>query len=216
MSIDFSFSSIRRSYGNMSSLSLKEVPDDPILLFKQWFSELPLADIPDPTAMTLSTVDEFGCPDARIVLLKDLSDVGFTFFTHYQSEKGRQMAKNSNVSLTFYWPCFARQVRVRGTVQKLSEDASTAYFLTRPLMSQLSAIVSNQSESIPNRDYLLKKLAALQNTVTPDTITKPEGWGGYSVQPNIIEFWQGRDDRLHDRLQYKKDGPNWKKVMLAP
>lgn len=204
---------IRRDYGALS-LNEEVVLDDPIAQFESWFAEVLEKERHDPTAMVLSTVDEQGHPDSRVVLLKGINTGHFLFYTNYLSIKGRQLQHEPYVALNFYWPEMVRQVRIRGQVKKLSTKESDHYFASRPLKSQLSAIVSPQSQEIKNRSVLEEALLELEENETP--ISRPKHWGGYKVIPEEMEFWQGRDNRLHDRIQYKKQDEQWTKRRLAP
>jgi pyridoxamine 5'-phosphate oxidase len=204
---------IRREYGQLT-LDEKDTHACPFLQFEHWFSDARLHEHDDPTAMVLSTVDEHGYPDARVVLLKDISDGAFVFYTNYNSTKSLEIQCMPYVALTFYWPKMARQVRVRGRVDRVSNEMSDAYFASRPLTSQLSAIASPQSMVIPDRNVLEEKL--LQLTKQHRVFPRPPHWGGYAVFPSIIEFWQGRDSRLHDRIQYIYQHNEWIKQRLAP
>lgn len=210
-----SLSGIRREYGQLS-LSEKDVHSSPIAQFKQWFSDVLNTEKNDPTAMVLSTVDEQGHPDSRVVLLKGLDDEAFVFYTNYQSTKSIQIHHNPNVALNFYWPSMVRQVRVRGQIDRVSEAESDAYFSSRPLGSQCSAIISPQSSAINSRSELELALNQLIENTQQETIMRPIHWGGYRVIPLEIEFWQGRDNRLHDRIHYFRDQNEWRHRRLAP
>ena len=166
--------------------------------------------------MTVSTIDADGFPHNRIVLLKKFNEKGFVFYTNYSSDKGKSLAKNSKVSLSFFWPTVERQVIVRGLAEKLSEEASDEYFKTRPRGSQIGAWVSHQSKAIENREILENRQKELEKEFENQLIKRPDFWGGYLIRPTIIEFWQGRPNRLHDRFQYKKEKNNWKISRLAP
>lgn len=205
--------SIRRDYGGLS-LNEEVVLEDPIAQFESWFAEVLENEQHDPTAMVLSTVDEEGHPDSRVVLLKGINAGHFLFYTNYQSIKGRQLQHEPYVALNFYWPEMVRQVRIRGQVKKLSAKESDNYFASRPLKSQLSAIISPQSQEIKNRAVLEEALLELEESQM--SISRPKHWGGYMVIPEEMEFWQGRDNRLHDRIQYKKQEDQWVKRRLAP
>lgn len=190
---------------------------DPFEQFRIWLGEAHAAGIQQPNAMTLSTADAQGQPDARIVLLKGLDDRGLVFFTHRTSRKGRQLADNPRVALTFFWDILERQVRVQGSVELTSETESDEYFLSRPRGSQLGAIVSSQSSVIADRDVLDRALADLEARVGEGPLERPRTWGGYRVIPVEFEFWQGRPNRLHDRIRYRPDGRGaWVRDRLAP
>jgi pyridoxamine 5'-phosphate oxidase len=207
---------LRQDYRS-SILLEKDVNADPMLQFEQWFNEALSANLYEPNAMTLSTATTDGRPSARIVLLKGYNKDGFIFYTNYLSRKGKEMAKNPLVALTFLWGELERQVRIEGTVEKLSKEISEKYFISRPRASQIGAVVSPQSQEIAGREILEKKWNDLEAEYTDKTVPKPAHWGGYIVKPRQIEFWQGRSNRLHDRLVYKKaDKNNWKIVRLAP
>lgn len=210
-----SLADIRREYGSLD-LNEQQVQSCPITQFNDWFSEIIAIEPSDPTAMLLSTVDEHGCPDSRVVLLKGVEDGGFIFYTNYQSTKAIQIENNPNVALNFYWPSMARQVRVRGRVQRVSEAQSDAYFSSRPKASQFSAIVSPQSREISSRVELEVALTKVIAQHQQDNIMRPDHWGGYMVIPNEFEFWQGRDSRLHDRIHYVLAEGQWTHRRLAP
>lgn len=203
-------SELRREYGN-NLLTESTIAADPMVQFNQWFAEIQRTNSADPNAMVLSTVDESGFPDSRIVLLKGLEEERFVFYTNYESPKGKQLLHHPFAALNFYWPECARQVRIRGPVQRTSEEQSEAYFLSRPLLSQRSAIISPQSQPIPDRQFLEDALQAL-----PADQARPVYWGGFYVQAIEIEFWQGRDNRLHDRFLFTKNEGHWSKNRLAP
>ena len=194
----------------------KDVADDPVAQFRTWFNEAVDARVNEPNAMTLATVGKDHRPSARIVLLKGFSDKGFTFFTNYNSHKGEQIRANPNVALVFCWLELQRQVRIEGVISKLSGQESDEYFYSRPLGSQIGAIVSPQSSIISSRQVLEQKYEALQKDPESAQIQRPENWGGYIVKPNLIEFWQGRTSRLHDRLEFKRNEDTWVRNRLAP
>ena len=193
------------------------VDRDPIKQFERWFDSAVAATLPLPEAMTLATVTPEGTPAARLVLLKRFGAEGFVFFTNYRSAKAGELDSNPNASLVFFWPQLERQVRVEGTVTKTSETESSDYFATRPRGSQIGAWVSPQSSVISGRDELEKRQAELEEMYRDRDVPRPEHWGGYCLQPNRIEFWQGRSDRLHDRILYQRepDG-SWTIQRLAP
>lgn len=210
-----SLSDIRRDYGELS-LSELSASQDPIAQFKLWFEEELKNEKYDPTAMVLSTVDEIGHPDSRIVLLKGIEEGNFIFYTNYQSAKSIQIQNNPYAALNFYWPQLVRQVRIRGRVKKVAKELSDEYFSSRPIKSQLSAIISPQSHEIKDRAVLEKALNELINRQDQEPIMRPENWGGYMILPDEIEFWQGRDDRLHDRIHYCRQEGKWLHRRLAP
>lgn len=208
-------SDIRRDYGTLP-LSEDGMDDSPIAQFEHWFSEIINSERNDPTAMVLSTVDELGHPDSRVVLLKGTKDGSFVFYTNYRSTKALQIQKMPYVALNFYWPEMARQVRIRGQIKKVSVEESNAYFLSRPKNSQLSAHASPQSQEISSREELEERLNQLITTYQQKPVIRPEHWGGYEVIPDEYEFWQGRDNRLHDRIHYYRENDKWLQRRLAP
>lgn len=210
-----SLADIRRDYGELS-LSEESVFPDPVAQFKLWFEEVLKNERNDPTAMVLSTADEQGRPDSRVVLLKGLDEGNFVFYTNYQSAKAIQLHQNPYAALNFYWPEMARQVRIRGRIKKVSREQSDQYFLSRPINSQYSAIISHQSQEIIDRTILETALNDLIKREQQDAVVRPEYWGGYMIIPDEIEFWQGRDNRLHDRIQYFLQEGKWIHRRLAP
>ena len=200
-----------------ASLSESNVNADPIKQFDKWLNEALKAEVQEPTAMTLATATYDGRPSARIVLLKGFDSNGFVFYTNYLSRKGKEIAKNPLGAAMFFWGTLERQVRIEGTIEKISKEDSAKYFQTRPRESQLGAVASPQSQEIPGREILEKKWQEAEAEYLDKDIPKPSFWGGYILKPRLIEFWQGRESRLHDRILYKKiDNKNWKKVRLAP
>jgi pyridoxamine 5'-phosphate oxidase len=199
------------------SLSENDVLPNPYLQFEKWFTEALNAKVIEPNAMTLATATQNGIPSARIVLLKEFTLEGFVFYTNYNSQKGKELESNPYASLVFFWADLERQVRIEGVVEKVTEEESAEYFYSRPKGSQLGALTSPQSQTIPDRKFLEDKLIELQEEYTIKDIQKPEYWGGYRLIPNRIEFWQGRSSRLHDRIVYiqNKDS-TWKFERLAP
>jgi pyridoxamine 5'-phosphate oxidase len=205
---------IRQDY-TLQSLLEKDVLPNPIAQFEKWFNEAINCNIDEVNAMTLATVKSNNQPCARIVLLKDCNNDGFTFFTNYNSAKGEQLLANQNVALCFFWKELQRQIRIEGIVNKVDEAVSDEYFNTRPQGSKLGAWASPQSKVIENRDVLLQNEINFKQQFGDD-IKRPKHWGGYLVTPNYIEFWQGRSNRLHDRICYTLQNENWKIERLAP
>jgi pyridoxamine 5'-phosphate oxidase len=206
---------IRREYGDRV-LKREDLLGDPLKLFEKWFSDALKTTNPDPTAMSLATVDSEGHPDVRMVLLKGIAQGKLVFYTNYQSTKAEQLQTNPNVALNFYWPELARQIRIRGSVEKISEVDSDAYFASRPIKAQLSAILSVQSHEISDQENLENKLNALIEEHGQEPVIRPRHWGGYRVIPREYEFWQGRDNRLHDRYRYLRVKGGWQIQRLAP
>jgi pyridoxamine 5'-phosphate oxidase len=198
-----------------SGLSEEDAGDDPLRLFTAWLEDAVKAGLPLPNAMTLATVTAQGAPDARIVLLKGLERGGFDFYTNYTSRKARQLEARAAACLVFQWSELERQVRVEGRVEKVSAAESDAYFATRPVGARLSAWASEQSAAVTSRSVLEAAMAAARERYG-DRPPRPPHWGGYRVIPERIEFWQGRADRLHDRLLYSRQGAGWKIQRLAP
>ena len=188
---------------------------DPMKQFEAWFAEAVRGELPMVNAMTLATVDAQGRPAARIVLLKGADERGFVFYTNYESRKAQELAANPRAALVFYWIELEREVRVEGVIEKTSDAESDAYFASRPLGSRLAAIASPQSAVVAARQILEERFAEAEQRYGP-TPRRPPGWGGYRVVPDAIEFWQGRPNRLHDRLLYRKTGTAWEIVRLAP
>jgi pyridoxamine 5'-phosphate oxidase len=189
---------------------------DPVAQFSTWFTQATDVGLHEPNAMTLATVDETGMPYQRTVLLKYYDGGGFVFFTNYASRKARQMELNPRVSLLFPWITLERQVIIQGTVEKISSAESLKYFVSRPRESQIGAWVSNQSEVITSRKFLMQKLAEIKEKFSHGEIPLPSFWGGYRVVPQTIEFWQGGPARLHDRFLYRKDNSTWAIDRLSP
>lgn len=212
--IALALADLRRDYA-LRTLDEKEVDPHPMKQFGLWMAEAINAQIPDATAMTLSTVNAAGQTSGRIVLLKGVDARGFVFYTNYSSRKGRDMAQNPAAALTFYWKELERQVRVEGTVEKVTAEESREYYATRPLGSRIGAWASPQSEPIENRAWLEKRWAELAREYG-DSPACPSDWGGYRLLPDYVEFWQGRESRLHDRVAYGRDAKGWKTSRLAP
>lgn len=205
---------LRKSYMK-GSLSEEDVQANPIDQFNIWFDQARHAELPEPNAMTVASVDANGKPSARVVLIKEVTQAGFVFFTNYESRKGQALIANPHAALLFFWPELERQVRVEGSVEKLSDQESDDYFHSRPLDSRIGAWASPQSRVIKGRTELVTKAAeyALKFALNPP---RPLHWGGFRVKPEALEFWQGRPSRLHDRIQYIKENDDWKIQRLAP
>ncbi|NOR27139.1 MAG: pyridoxamine 5'-phosphate oxidase [Lutibacter sp.] len=210
-------SNYRKVY-QKKELSKKEVPENPMELFQKWFFEVEeFGGNTEANAMTISTVDTNGTPQNRVVLLKKYTWEGFIFYTNYNSEKGKSIKQNPNVCLSFFWNNIERQVIIKGEAEKISENLSDGYFESRPDGSKLGAWASNQSKVVPSRKFLDDRLASFEDKFKDKEITRPKNWGGFIVKPTSIEFWQGRPNRMHDRIKYtlQKDF-NWKIERLAP
>ena len=212
-----SISDLRQSYDDAQPLDIGDCADDSCDQFHAWFKEAIDANIKEPNAMTLATVDADGRPDARIVLLKDADPRGFTFYTNYASAKARQIERQQEVAIVFYWDALYRQVRIRGPITKTSRDEAQAYWQTRPRASQMGAIASPQSFELKDREELETAYQHVGQRFKHDApIPLPGNWGGYRVVPKSIEFWQGQQSRLHDRLVYVRDAEGWQVKRLAP
>jgi pyridoxamine 5'-phosphate oxidase len=190
-----------------------EVGRDPLALFREWFEEARAAGVDVPEAMTLATADAEGRPSARMLLLKSADEHGFAFFTGYESRKGQELAANPRAALVFYWRPLGRQVRVEGPVRRLSKEESDAYWRTRPLRSRAAAAASRQSEPIESREALE---AEFERQLAVGELPRPERWGGYVLGPEAIEFWQHRDDRLHERIRFTRAREGWRAELLSP
>lgn len=207
---------IRKTY-SQKILSEKNIEPNPIRQFDKWWQEAIASDIDEVNAMTLATASVDGIPSARIVLLKGFSEKGFVFFTNYNSYKGKQLMENPKACLVFFWKELERQVRITGIVQKTSARENDDYFYSRPIPSQIGASVSPQSTAIEDREWLETRYTEFEKQAAESTIQRPDHWGGYIVKPVIIEFWQGRPSRLHDRIEYSlQENGNWNTERLAP
>lgn len=210
------FEAIRRDYA-LRELSQEAIPKNPTDLFALWMKEAVESNCQEATAMHISTVDGQGRPSGRVVLLKGVSEEGFTFYTNYSSRKGKCIQENPYIAATFFWPELERQLRIEGTVRLLSREISEAYFRSRPFLSQISALVSPQSQKISSREVLENRFKEAQDEFRDRPIPFPENWGGYLIQPNAFEFWQGRPNRLHDRILYERsEMGQWDIARLAP
>lgn len=211
-----SIAALREDY-QKDTLELSDINKNPIEQFNNWFQEALKSKELEPNAMTLATVDAAGFPNARIVLLKGIEDGQFIFYTNYESKKGQEIEANPKVALVFNWLSMQRQIRIQGTVEKLSPEKSTAYFQSRPKGSQIGAWTSPQSQVIEGRIALENKKIALEKQYESEaTLPRPEHWGGFKIEPVMIEFWQGRTSRLHDRITFTKVKNEWKIERLAP
>ncbi len=210
-------SNYRKAYVK-NELDENKVPENPMELFQSWFYEIEKSNtIDEANAMTLSTIGKDGYPKSRVVLLKKYTYEGFIFYTNYQSDKGQSIALNNNVCLSFFWHAAERQIIIKGKAEKIAENLSDGYFETRPKGSQLGALISNQSQPIPNREFLEEKLKAAEQEYEGKEVPRPKHWGGFLVKPIEIEFWQGRANRLHDRIRYQLSNDfSWKIERLSP
>ncbi|WP_428660937.1 pyridoxamine 5'-phosphate oxidase [Runella sp.] len=206
---------LRKDY-TLNGLSKQDVLENPFKQFEKWFEEAQSAEVIEPNGMVVSTLGEDGYPHGRVVLLKEVDSAGFLFYTNYNSHKGADLNIHPVASLTFWWAELERQVRIIGTVEKVTEAESDAYFSIRPRGSQLGAWVSEQSQIIENRAFLSEKLAQIEQKFAEKPVPRPPHWGGYRVIPKEIEFWQGRPSRLHDRIRYRMENDNWKIERLSP
>ena len=209
-----SIAELRKNY-TLGQLSETQVPANPLELFHLWFDQAVKANCPEHNSMALATADQSGNPSVRIVLLKGASDQGFTFFTNYESQKGRELANRPAAALLFHWHELERQVRIKGSVTKVDPAESDAYFHSRPPASRIGAWASPQSNEIPSREFLEEAEKRFLSE-HGDNPPRPDHWGGYRLSPTEIEFWQGRPSRLHDRIQYKLQDQAWRIARLAP
>jgi pyridoxamine 5'-phosphate oxidase len=210
-------SSMRMSY-ELARLGDEDADRDPIAQFSRWFAEVLETHTGEANALILSTVGSNNVPSSRTVLMKQFDQRGFVFFTNYESQKGREIAANPHVAALFYWPSLQRQVRIGGVALRIAVEESDAYFRTRPRGSQIGAVVSPQSREIPNRAWLETRFEQAEETLDRgETLKRPDHWGGFRIQPDNMEFWQGRPNRLHDRIRYRRgDDGSWSIRRLAP
>ncbi|MCK2183145.1 pyridoxamine 5'-phosphate oxidase [Halomonas getboli] len=206
---------IRRDYEG-GRLDEAQLPEQPMPLFDEWLALALDAEGEDANAMTLATVDSQGLPHARVVLLKGAEERGLTFFSNYHSHKGSELANVPQAALVFWWPSLARQIRVEGAVEQVSEEESDAYFARRPRASQLGAWVATQSVVIPGRQWLEERESRFEQAYEGQDIPRPVHWGGYRLVPDMIEFWQGQPSRLHDRIRFERRDDHWQSFRLAP
>lgn len=210
-----SIANIRTDY-KMASFSEKDAAINPFIQFSHWWEHARLSQIEDVNAMVLATVTANNTPSARVVLLKDFNENGFVFFTNYQSDKGKEIAQNPHVTLVFFWKELERQVRIEGIAEKVSDADNDEYFNSRPLGSKIGAWASHQSSIIPYRQVLDENVKRYTEIFKKGNVDRPDYWGGYCVKPNLVEFWQGRPNRLHDRIQYTLEKNLWKIERLSP
>jgi pyridoxamine 5'-phosphate oxidase len=210
-----SVADIRKDY-MLASFDEKDALANPIEQFTHWWNDAINSNIDEVNAMTLATVTPKGTPTARIVLLKGYDENGFVFFTNYLSDKGKELANNPTAALVFFWKELERQIRIEGTVEKVSNEENDAYFNSRPAGSKIGAWASHQSAVIEYRQVIEQNVQKYTEIFDTENIPRPDHWGGYKVTPHLIEFWQGRSSRLHDRIQYRKDEQEWIKERLSP
>jgi pyridoxamine 5'-phosphate oxidase len=215
MSEERDISALRNEYDKFS-LVPEQLPGNPIATFRDWFHYAVESRCKEVNAMVLSTVNSESKPSSRVVLLKGFDDNGFVFFTNYNSRKGHDLYNNPFAALNFFWPELERQVRIEGTVSKVSDQESTEYFNSRPRLSQAGAIVSHQSEEISDRSAIEKAMEEMMSKPESEILSKPAHWGGYVLKPDFMEFWQGRPGRLHDRICYEWTHEQWRKFRLSP
>lgn len=200
----------------MRSLDEQEVDRNPFVQFQRWFDEVVRVETIEPNAMVLATSSPGGLPSARMVLLKGFDELGFLFFTNFESRKAEELHRNPHAALLFYWGELSRQVRIEGEVEAASRDESEEYFRTRPLESRIGAWASKQSSVIPGREYLEERVTRIKQQFPENDVPLPPFWGGFRVKPAAFEFWQGRENRLHDRLRYLRQGEGWVLERLSP
>ena len=210
-----SLNKIRREY-KLNKLSEETVQQNPFNQFEKWFEMVLKMDFVEPSAMILATADNKARPSVRVVLLKGISNKGITFFTNYKSRKGMELLQNSSAALLFYWRELERQVRIEGKIKKISRAESQKYFDSRPVESRIAAWASEQSKEITSREYLENRFKVFKKKFSGEEIPVPQYWGGFRLVPDYFEFWQGRENRLHDRICYKKSKRSWKIFRLAP
>jgi pyridoxamine 5'-phosphate oxidase len=206
---------LRKEY-TRAGLSESDVDPDPVEQFRRWFDEALEADLHEPNAMTVATATPDGRPSARVVLLKGFDERGFVFYTNYEGRKGRELEKNPRAALLFYWGELERQVRIEGTVSRTSEGESDAYYASRPRGSRLGAWASEQSRAVEGREVLEGRVRDLDAEYEGREVPRPAFWGGYRVEPEAVEFWQGRESRLHDRISYRRGDGGWEIERLQP
>lgn len=207
--------SLRTEYAE-GGLDEADAGDDPLALFSQWFDEVADAGVPEPNAMALATATPDAVPSVRTVLLKGIDERGLTFYTHYTSRKGAELEANPRAAVTMLWHPLQRQVRVEGRVEHVDADESDAYFASRPRGAQVGAVASEQSRVVPDRDALQAAVDAVEAETGDADVARPPTWGGYRIVPTSFEFWQGRPDRVHDRLLFTRTGDEWVRVRLQP
>ncbi len=208
-------SKFREEY-RIGSLSVQDMDSDPFVMFGKWFRDAVSGGVKEPNAMALATTTSEGRPSVRMVLLKSAGPDGFVFFTNYNSRKAVEISATSHASVLFFWQELERQLRIEGRIEKVSPAESDAYFMERPFESRIGAIISPQSQVIPGREFIERGMDALRNMNTDMLLKRPEYWGGYRLIPDTFEFWQGRENRLHDRFQYQNRGKSWVIHRLAP
>ena len=213
--MNLAIADLRKDY-TLEELSESEVDSSPFVQFQHWFDQAVEAQLPEPNAMTIATATKDGIPSARIVLLKGFDDRGFVFYTNYNSHKAQELIDNPHAALVFLWTELERQIRIVGSVEKISAEESDTYFYSRPIASRLGAWASEQSQVIVNRSVLEQRLEDLKAQYENQNIPRPSHWGGFRVKPVGIEFWQGRSSRLHDRLRYQLQNGEWMLDRLSP